>query len=168
MSKKEKALHIGLVLTGFSHIFCCVLPLLFGVAGLLAGLGLVIVLPEWIDGLHDVMHGYELYIIILAGVMVAIGWAVHWYSYKNDCHDHGCSHGPCTPRKKTASRLLILGTFLFVLNVIVFLFFHDGFEAFYHHNEPLTHNHEHHHDHHDFEAEHDIDAHGLKRGGNSI
>jgi len=89
-------------MTEISHVFCCVLPLVFSLAGLLAGLGLVILLPDWLNGLHDAMHGFELATIIAAGVMLILGWAVHFYSVHNDCHEHGCSHQPCGPRKKAA------------------------------------------------------------------
>lgn len=160
MSKKKNALFIGIIATEISHIFCCVLPLLFSVLALLAGLGLVIVLPDWMTDLHDVMHGYELPVIIAAGVMVVLGWAAYLYSYENDCHDHGCSHQPCAPRKKTASKLLKIGTFLFLVNIVVFLFFHDGIERIMHGDHHVAHeSHESHEGHGHEEDAHDTHAH---------
>ena len=166
MSKKKKVLFIGIIMTEISHVFCCVLPLLFSAVGLLAGLGLVIILPDWLNGMHDVMHGYEMAVIIAAGVMVALGWAVHLYSFKNDCHDHGCSHQPCGPRKRTASKLLKLGTFLFVLNIVVFAFFHDGLERVIHSDHAPSVSYDQGTE--DHEKLHDEEEHGVRSGNHSI
>ena len=123
---KHKIVFWGILATEISHIFCCVLPMLFSLAGLLTTLGLVVVMPDWLDHLHHVMHEWEIPAIALAGIMVALGWGLHFYSYKEDCHDHGCHHKPCTPRKKAAAKILIFASFLFVVNMLIFLFFHDG------------------------------------------
>jgi len=171
MSKKQKALHVGIIMTEISHVFCCVLPLVFSLAGLLAGLGLVILLPDWLNGLHDAMHGFELATIIAAGVMLILGWAVHFYSVHNDCHEHGCSHQPCGPRKKAASKLLKAGTLLFVLNIIVFFFFHDGLERISSHDgheSAVSSYYDDPHDHGDPEAYHDEEAHGITHDSSAI
>lgn len=123
--KHEKRVLWAIVVTQFSHLFCCVLPLLFSLASLLAGFGLIIATPGWVEGLHEFMHHLEVPIITLSAVVVVMGWALHWYSYKNDCHDHGCEHEPCGPRKRAASKVLIAASILLVMNVTIFLGFHE-------------------------------------------
>jgi len=43
---------------------------------------------------------------------------------KADCHDTGCCHGPCGPRKSAADKILIVATVLMALNVGVYLTIH--------------------------------------------
>ena len=126
MSKSQKALLWGIVATEASHIFCCVLPTLFSVMSLLAGFGLVAVVPAWLSDVHAVMHGWEIPALFLSMLAVALGWGLHVHSLKIDCHDHGCGHGPCVPRKRTASRILIGASVLLAFNMAVFILFHDG------------------------------------------
>jgi len=124
--KHKKTVFWGILATEVSHVFCCVLPMLFSLASLLATFGLVIIMPAWLETLHNFMHEWELHAISAAALVLALGWGLHLYSYKEDCHDHGCAHEPCTPRKNQASIILKIATGLFILNVTIFVFLHDG------------------------------------------
>lgn len=146
------------ILSEISHVFCCVLPTIFSIAGALAAFGLIGVTPVWMDSLHDAMHSYELPIILASGGILALGWLVHFYSKKLDCHDNGCHHPPCEPKKDRAHTVLKFGTLLFLFNISVFLIFHKGFETLGFtgsgtHTEQgapapaHTHDHDHDHDH---------------------
>ena len=92
--------------------------------------------------LHDVMHGYEVPMIIASGAILLIGWALHWYSEKLNCHDT-CSHGPCESKKNKVHTLLIVATVLFAVNVTVYMVFHRGVDAI---GVEALHEHDHVHD----------------------
>ncbi len=78
------------------------------------------VMPLWIDEAHYIMHNYEVPLIVFSAGVLLIGWAIHVVSNKIDCHDTGCGHGPCTPKKKKAGKVLKIATFLFVINLCVY------------------------------------------------
>ncbi len=124
MEKFQKKLYWAIIASETSHVFCCVLPTLFSVLSLLAGFGLVAAMPAGLISLHDTLHNWELPLITLSGTVVGIGWALQAYSRKIDCHDTGCHHGPCGPKKKTSYRILIIATALFAVNVSVYSIFH--------------------------------------------
>ncbi len=116
----QKKVLWAIVLTEMSHVFCCVLPTLFSLVSLLAGVGIIVTLPGWLGSLHNIMHGYELAMIIFSACVIMLGWAFHFYSYKEDCHDHGCGHKPCGPTKRRANKILIAATMLFVVNIVIY------------------------------------------------
>lgn len=76
------------------------------------------------DGLHGALHAYELPIIAGSALVIALGWALHFYAEKIDCHDTGCGHGPCEPQKRKVSKVLKIATFLFFINIVVYFSFH--------------------------------------------
>ena len=114
-----------------SHIFCCVLPTVFSIASLLAGLGMISAMPGWLDGVHGVMHDWEVPMIIMAAVVIALGWGLHWLSLKLDTHSEHCHHGGCDSKKKSKNANLILkiATVLFLVNVSVYFGLHRGHDA---------------------------------------
>lgn len=142
--KTQKKLFWAIIATETSHIFCCVLPTLFSVMSLLAGIGIVATMPGWLETFHDAMHDWEMPMIALSASVVAVGWGLHCYSLKNDCHDHGCEHEPCGPRKRTASKILIGATILLAFNVTIYFGFHRPMETNHHHDHA---HHDHHHGH---------------------
>ncbi len=101
MQRLQKSILAAVVLSEISHVFCCVLPILFSVISLLVGLGVVGVMPQIFTEIHDVMHAYEVPMIIVSGMVLFVGWGLYFVSQKLDCHDTGCGHGPCEPRKRT-------------------------------------------------------------------
>ena len=124
MDRIQKPLLAAIAVSEISHIFCCVLPTLFSVLSLVAGLGLISSVPSSLTGLHDVVHAYEIPMIITSGIILAFGWLIYAYSRKIDCHDTGCEHEPCAPKKKKAHIILKLATLLFIINVSVYTTFH--------------------------------------------
>lgn len=147
-SKMQKSLVWAVVLSESMHLFCCVLPTIVSVMGLLAGLGVVVALPSGMLALHDFLHAWEVPMIALSGVILALGWAVVRYSDKMDCHSTGCAHGACAPRKSRAHLVLKIATALFFFNVLVYTVVHrsEWFNA----NSPMGHHeegHEHGHTH---------------------
>jgi hypothetical protein len=130
MQKFQKPILWALILSESSHIFCCVLPTVFSVLSLLAGLGLVGVMPGWLENVHALLHGWEVPVILMSGAVVAFGWALYFYSKRIDCHDHGCGHGPCEPRKDTTALILKIATILFFVNIAIWGVFHRGMGIF--------------------------------------
>lgn len=124
MQRLQKSILAAVVLSEISHVFCCVLPILFSVFSLLAGLGVVGVMPQIFTSIHEAMHAYEVPMIIASGFVLFVGWGLYFVSQKLDCHDTGCGHGPCEPRKKNAHIILKIATILFMINVSVYTVFH--------------------------------------------
>jgi hypothetical protein len=112
------------VLSEGTHVFCCVFPTLFSLAGLLASIGIFITIPGYMTEFHDFLHDWEIPIIVLSGALLALGWAVVLYSDKIDCHNTGCAHGACVQRKSKAHLVLKIATALFIFNVAVYAFVH--------------------------------------------
>lgn len=128
----QKSIYWAILVSETSHIFCCVLPTLFSIISLAAGLGLVAAMPAGLEMLHEVIHDWEIPMIIASGLIVLFGWMVHYFAIKLDCHNTGCEHEPCGPKKRKAGNILKIATVLFVFNVTIFLFFHHGMEALLH------------------------------------
>lgn len=122
--RSQKLVSYLAVISELSHVFCCVLPSLFTMATFLVSMGMITVMPLWLDSIHHMMHGYEIPLMTVSAVLLIIGWIIHFISQKIDCHDTGCGHGPCTPKKKKSSKMLKVATFLFLVNVTVYFSFH--------------------------------------------
>ncbi|MDH5723368.1 MAG: hypothetical protein OEY94_08625 [Alphaproteobacteria bacterium] len=128
IKKAQGALSWLVLVSEFGHVFCCVLPSVFSILSIMVGMGLVGAMPIWMMSWHEAMHGFELPIIVFAGVVVAMGWILHVISVKIDCHDTGCGHGPCGPKKKKASKVLMIASVLFLINIAVYLSVHIGMD----------------------------------------
>lgn len=135
--KIQKSLMFAVILSETSHLFCCVLPTIVSLMGLLAGLGMVVALPAGVLELHDFLHEWEVPMIAGSGVILALGWIAVHYSEKVDCHSTGCSHGACAPRKNRAHLVLKIATVLFVFNVLVYTVVHRS--AWFNDHSPLAH-----------------------------
>lgn len=131
MQKIQKALFWTIVASESTHVFCCVLPTLVSILSLVAGLSALSFLPASILRLHEMLHGYEVPIIIFSGAMLALGWVLHFYSEKLDCAvDACCSHEPCAPKKSKTFKVMIFASLLFFFNIAVYFAFHYGHEHF--------------------------------------
>lgn len=120
--------HFGwaVLLSELSHVFCCVLPTVVTVLGALSNIGLIGAAPGVLLDLHETIHHYEIPLIVFSGVMVALGWVFHLASREVDCHDTGCSHPPCTPVKRKNSRILVIATVLFMINLLIYAGIHKN------------------------------------------
>lgn len=122
MERIQAALYWVIMVSVSSHIFCCVLPTVISVAGLLTGVGVFSGIMPFYENIHEMIHESEVPLLVFSGSMLAFGWAVQAYSARIDCHDTGCHHGSCSPRKKRAATILKIATVLFVFNLGVFVF----------------------------------------------
>lgn len=136
MSEKlQKPMMWAVILSEASHLFCCVLPTIVSLVGLLAGLGVVVALPVGFLELHDFLHKWELPMIAGSGVILALGWLAMRYGDKVDCHSTGCAHGACAPKKNTVHLVLKIATVLFIFNVLVYAFVHRS--AWFNTHSPM-------------------------------
>lgn len=126
MQRIQKALGWAILASETSHVFCCVLPTLAGVFSLLSGLGVIGIMPAGIMEFHEIMHHWEVPMIVASGVILALGWAIYAVSVRLDCHDTGCVHGACAPNKNRTAQILKIATVLFVVNTTIWLAFHAG------------------------------------------
>lgn len=129
--RREKMRHVvGWValVSAFGHIFCCGLPMLMGVFGLLAGFGMFSTLLPGYNALHDALRPYEVHILLFSLAILCVGWGLQLHADHVDCHDSGCHHGPCAPAKRRVHKILWFATFLFLFNAAMMLFMHrhDG------------------------------------------
>ena len=89
------------------------------------GLGVIGAVPAGITHFHDLIHNWEIPIIITSGVVIVFGWALHQHASKMDCKSMGPDHEVCEPRKKTAAKVLKIATVLFIINVSVYFLVHQ-------------------------------------------
>lgn len=131
MEKLQKATLWTLILSETTHVFCCVLPTIVSIISLLAGAGALSFIPGTILDLHDLLHRWEVPMIVLSGFLLAIGWGLHLVSEKLNCVDEvKCCHEPCAPKKSLTFKIMIAATALFLFNVAVYLVFHAGHTHF--------------------------------------
>jgi len=135
MQKYQRTLVGAIVLSETSHIFCCVLPTIFSILSLLGGFGLMVTVPGWMQNIHEVIHRWEMPMILFSMAIVGAGWGLHYCAKKMDCHDTGCCHGACAPKKDVSGRILGFATVLLVFNLLVYFVFHrhqDDIAAYVH------------------------------------
>jgi hypothetical protein len=112
----------GLCITAeLSHFFCCGIPLVFSLLGLLSNLGFMATMPGGLEEIHHFTHDLEMPIMIMSGMILLLGWAFHLIASQLDCRSTGCGHEPCKPKKKRSYTFLVIATVLFVLNISGFL-----------------------------------------------
>lgn len=145
MQKLQKGIVTAILATEASHVFCCVLPTLFSVLSLFAGLGMISAMPGWLVEVHNFLHHWEVPMIAASGMVLMLGWVLFWYSKKVDCHDHGCGHGPCEPKKDRAKIIMKAATILFFVNITVYGVFHRGMHIFAPADAPIVSEQTHHH-----------------------
>ena len=142
---KRKAIMWAVILSESSHVFCCVLPVLFSVFSLMAGAGMVSLMPGFLVDLHDMLHAYEVPMIMMSGLILAFGWGLHLYSKTINCSETGagCCDAPCAPKKDKVKWLLVAATLLFTVNVTVYTFVHVPQDRAAHEGHYDHHGHDH-------------------------
>ncbi len=135
----------AVLLSEFSHVFCCVLPTIFTLITVAVNVGLIgaaVPFLPFLDTAHHFLHDYELSIIAFSGIMMVLGWLAFAASRKADCHNTGCSHPPCDPVKERNKKILTFATVLFVCNVAIYLVVHQNvFDLAQFHAPEIQHNH---------------------------
>jgi hypothetical protein len=130
MEKMKRGLFWGLIASESVHIFCCVLPTIFSVLSLMAGMGMIATMPGFIDEAHHIIHDFEIPMIIISGMILILGWGLYFYSRRISCRTQGsCSHEPCTPKKDRTRLFMVLATILFFVNITVYFTFHQPMDV---------------------------------------
>lgn len=124
MQRIQNFIYWACVTSEISHFFCCGLPMVFSLMSLMSGLGMIATMPSGLLFLHEAMHDYEVPMIMISGAIMAMGWGLHYIAYRIDCHNTGCVHEPCGPKKKRSGRVLAIASVLFVLNVSGYFWLH--------------------------------------------
>ena len=104
-----------------SHLFCCILPTLAAVLSLAVGVGL---LPAAFTSLHDIIHGYEVPIIVFSASMIVLGWWAYWLATRTDCHALGHDEHACHKTTDRSKIYLVIGTIVFLINLCVYVTLH--------------------------------------------
>ncbi|MCC7304663.1 MAG: hypothetical protein IT558_00220 [Alphaproteobacteria bacterium] len=131
MQKRQQTILWAIILSESSHIFCCVLPTLFSLFGILANIGLF-VMPAGFVFLHEAMHKWEFPIVLFSGAVIVLGWGLHWHSLRGEECPSGCQHHTDKQHPTVSKTHLILkiATLLFAVNLFVFLVVHRGLGVF--------------------------------------
>ena len=99
--------------------------MLMAILGVLAGLGTFSTLLPGYNALHNLLAHYEMPLIAFSLAILCIGWGLQIHARHVDCHDTGCFHEPCDPKKIRARKLLWFATLIFVVNSGMMFFLHD-------------------------------------------
>ena len=126
MEKIHRAISIAALISEGSHIFCCVLPVLASLLGLIAVMGSVSYVPAGFFALHELIHAYEIPMIIFSGATLLAGWGLYAISIRMDCRNSGCCHEPCKPKKRQISRTLVIASILFFINITIYTLVHSS------------------------------------------
>ena len=112
------------LLAELSHIFCCGLPIFIAVmsAGSQIGFGGAFVV------FHELIHNYELSILIGSGILLAFGFGLHFLSHWVDCRSTGCAHDDCEPKKFRVGWIFTIALVLYVANLSFYFISGHGYE----------------------------------------
>ncbi len=112
--------------TELSHVFCCVLPMLVTVFTVIVNAGLLTATPVFLTQIHDVIHDYEMPIILFSGLMMFVSWAVHLASHQAESDATGCGHSSCVSKQNKNLRILQIATLLFFMNLVIYFAVHKN------------------------------------------
>lgn len=107
---KNKAVKIGIIASIVPHIFCCGLPIMLSIIGLIA--------PESAH-FHLIPHEWEPFLFVASGAMLAFSW----YLVARDCR---CSCAHCGGDKSHRTQKIIMSviTILFMLSILLYFIRH--------------------------------------------
>jgi len=125
---KVQRISTGAVLFAeLSHIFCCGLPIFVAVmsAGSQVGLGGFFAL------FHEIIHHHERTILLVSGLLLALGLILHYVSFQINCRTTGCAdvHSDCAPQKFRVGWVFAIAIALYVINLTFYVLSGHGFDA---------------------------------------
>ena len=110
MKKRNRAIGLGIVAGILPHLFCCVLPVVLGVVGMIA--------PDFAD--HKIIpESAEIWLFIFSGVMLALSWVIYFHN-----HDCDCEHCGETHHHRTQRIILIVITILTIAGIAAHIINH--------------------------------------------
>lgn len=103
---KNKAVKIGIIASLLPHLFCCVLPIVLSVIGLIAPeISHTDFIPEWI----------EPWLFVFSALMLGLSWVLTF----QDCP---CAECEQDKHHKTQKIILAVITCIFIVSVFLHLF----------------------------------------------
>lgn len=110
MKNKNRAVGIGIIAGLLPHLFCCVLPVVLGIIGMVA--------PDFAD--HNIIpESAELWLFVFSGLMLCLSW----FLYFNN-HDCNCAHCAGTRHHNTQKIILIFITVLTIAGIVAHIITH--------------------------------------------
>ena len=110
MKKKNRAIGLGIIAGILPHLFCCVLPVVLGIIGMIA--------PDFAD--HRVISkDAEIWLFIFSGVMLTMSWIM--YFDRQDCN---CEHCDATHHHRIQKIILIIITILTIAGIATHIINH--------------------------------------------
>ena len=110
MKKKNRAIGLGIIAGILPHLFCCVLPVVLGIVGMVA--------PDFAD--HEIIpERAEIWLFIFSGLMLTLSWVMYFYNY--DCN---CEHCGETHHHRTQRIILIVITILTIAGIVAHIINH--------------------------------------------
>ncbi|MDW2994911.1 MAG: hypothetical protein R8N24_02705 [Alphaproteobacteria bacterium] len=106
---KNKAVKIGIWATIAPHIFCCGIPMLLAVVGLVA--------PD-VAHFHLLPHWMEPWLFVFSGIMLGVSWWMVSHSCKCDCD---CCAAKSHRRQKIIMAII---TVVFIVSLVLHIFSH--------------------------------------------
>ena len=107
---KNRALKYGIIAGILPHLFCCVLPVVLGLVGLVA--------PGVAD--HEfIPESAEKWLFIFSGLMLALSWITYFNNRNCDCR-----HCDETHHHRVQMIILICITILTIAGIVTHLFLH--------------------------------------------
>lgn len=108
--KNDKAVKLGIFATILPHVFCCGLPMILAIVGLVA--------PDAAH-FHLLPHWFEPWLFVFSGVMLALSW---WLVIR-DCRC-SCHHCGGSTSHRTQKILLAIITVAFALSLLLHIVSH--------------------------------------------
>jgi hypothetical protein len=145
-AKLQRSLLWAVLLAESTHVFCCVLPTLVTVMALMASVGAMAQLPAFILDIHDLLHAYEIPVIIFSGLTLLLGWGVYGLARRIECQKDHCEphETTCAPAKNNTHVVLMVASVLFLVNVTVYWTLHRRSEDLLHAAGAQAHHHDDH------------------------
>ena len=107
---KNKAVKVGIIAGILPHLFCCVLPVVLGIIGMVA--------PDFAD--HEIIpESAEIWVFVFSGLMLILSWVM--YFNHDECE---CNHCKETKHHHIQKIILICITILTICGIIIHLISH--------------------------------------------
>lgn len=138
MQKLQTTIFYTILASEAGHIVCCVIPTVLSLLALAASYGLIVSIPGFAISIHEYMHEWEQTVIVISGVLLACGWALHAFSKKIERDHNCCPHTKSEGPKNKVEIIMLAASALFIMNVAIYTFVHNDMTANF---QPITQQH---------------------------
>ena len=107
---KNRALGFGIIAGILPHLFCCVLPVVLGIIGMIA--------PDFAD--HEIIpESAEIWLFVFSGLMLILSWIMY---FNHDACE--CEHCIDTHHHRVQKVILICITVITIAGIVMHLIGH--------------------------------------------